>query len=73
MAPDFIAHPFGAVIAAQILEDYRFGRARPVTVFSAPALPAPPWPGTAYPRGAFDMPVIRDCEADGAQPYAEAS
>ena len=27
---------------------------------------------TAYPRGPFDMVMIRDCEADGAQPYGRA-
>lgn len=38
--PDFIATRFGAVICAAILDDYRSGRARNVTV--APALPALP-------------------------------
>ena len=36
--PDFIATPFGAVICAAILDEYRSGHARNVTV--APALPA---------------------------------
>lgn len=57
--PDFIAHPYGALIAAQILEDYRFGHARAVKL--------PPIIGhsrTAFPRDLFDMPVKRDGEAD---------
>lgn len=71
--PDFIAHPYGAVIAAQILDDYRFGNARPASLQAPPALPAiightrPGRITTAFPRGPFDQAVIRDCEADGAQ------
>ncbi len=59
--PDFTVHPFGAVICAQILDDYRFARAKDVTLSPAPS--------TAFPRGPFDLPVIRDCEADGAQHF----
>lgn len=64
--PDFIAHPYGALIAAQVLEDFRFGLARDVTL----ALPAIIGHSRhnqikpVFPRGEFDLPVIRDCEAD---------
>ncbi|MGA0540697.1 hypothetical protein [Neotabrizicola sp. VNH66] len=75
MAPDFIAHPYGAVIAAKILEDFRFGRAKPISLQAPPALPSVIGPchnRTAYPRGPFDLPVIRDCEVDAVQPYVGA-
>jgi hypothetical protein len=76
-APDFIAHPTGAVIAAQALDDYRFGAACPISFQAPPALPAiighTRTVYTAYPRGPFDLATIRDCEADGSQPYAGAA
>jgi hypothetical protein len=68
MHADFIAHPYAGIIAAQALDAMRSARARDVTL--AAPLPALKRPGTAYPRGPFDLPVIRDCDADGAQPYA---
>ena len=61
--PDITTHPYGAVIAAQILEDFRFGIARDVTL-ALPAIIGHSRP--AFQRGPFDMPAIRDCDADGA-------
>lgn len=35
MQTDFAAHPFLGIIAQQVLEDYRFARAKPVTLACA--------------------------------------
>ncbi|WP_158515979.1 hypothetical protein [Pararhodobacter sp. CCB-MM2] len=54
--PDFTAHPYLGIIAAHVLEDFRFAMAKPVTLAPAntddstpptPAAPAMPAPGAA--------------------------
>lgn len=59
---DFTASPFGAIIATAILEDYRFNRARPASLFMPPAFIG--HNRTVLPRGPFDLPVKRDGDAD---------
>jgi len=62
MQTDFTASPFGAIIATALLEDYRFNRARPVSLFRVPAFIG--HTKTVLPRGPFDLPVVRDGDAD---------
>lgn len=57
--------PHAAVICAQILTAERFAYSRSVTL-APPSLPA-------FPRGIFDLPTKRECEADGAQHFSRAA
>ena len=56
MRPDFLVHPYGAIIAIALLDEYRAAKAKPVTLAGWCAasgtddMPPPAAPAAAAPR-----------------------